>query len=124
MKRCAVLICGSLLLVSSLSLAAGPVDEQLKRIEQRAAKAVASTVEEYAKDGLDAAGINIAAAKAALAAGRDSEAQQQAEMAEARLNEAEARAAEKETVEKMAVRRAELKKSEALLERYRQGEVN
>jgi hypothetical protein len=124
MKQCTIMICGALLLASSLSLAAGPVEEQLKRIEQRAAKAAASTVGEYAKDGLDAVGTNIAAAKAALAAGRDSEAQQQTEMAEARLNAAEARAAEKEIAEKVAVRRAELKKSEALLERYRQGEVN
>lgn len=118
-----ILICGALLLAAATALAA-PAEQQLRLLEQRAAKAAESTVGEYAKEGLSAAGANIAAARAALAAGREREAVQQAELAEARLNAAEARAAEKEMVEKVAVRRSELKKAEAQLERYRQGEVN
>lgn len=123
MRLYAIIICWALLFSSSAVMAA-TAEEKLKKIEQRSAKAAESSVGEYAKEGLDAAGINIAAAKAALAAGREQEAFQQTELAEARLNAAEAKAAEKEMVEKVAVRRSELKKAEALLERYRQGEVN
>lgn len=114
----------TLLLLATGTAMAGTVEKQIKNAERLSAKAAESNVTEYAKEGLDAANISITAAKAALAAGMEQEARQQAELAEARLNAAEARAAEKEMVEKVAVRRSELKKAEALLERYRQGEVN
>jgi hypothetical protein len=123
MRHHAVVI-GTLLLLASGTAMAGTVEEQIKNVELHSAKAADSIVPEYAKDGLDAANISITAAKAALAAGMEQEARLQTELAEARLNAAEARAAEKEMVEKVAVRRSELKKAEALLERYRQGEVN
>lgn len=122
MRRNVVLICAALL--TATTALAAPVEEQIKQLEQRAAKAVDAGSVEYAKDRFDSARDSIAAAKAAVAVGRDTEALQQTELAEARLNAAEAKAAEKEMIEKVAVRRSELKKSEALLERYRQGEVN
>ncbi len=118
-----ILICAALLLAAGTTLAA-TAEEQITQLELRAAKAVESGLEEYAKDRFDTARAGLAAAKAATAIGRHKEALQQVELAEARLNAAEAKASEKEMLEKVAVRRSELKKSEALLERYRQGEVN
>lgn len=122
MRRYLILICGVLLF--SAPALASPVENQIKQLEQQVAKAAESGLAEYAKDRFDSARDSLAAAKAAAAIGRDREALQQAELAEARLNAAEAKAAEKEMIEKVAVRRSELKKTEAVLERYRQGEVN
>jgi hypothetical protein len=127
MKRIAILICGILVTISHFALAAaaaGSTEELLKKLELRITKAAESGLEEYAKDRFESARSGIAAAKAAVAIGKEREAQQQAELAEVSLNTAEAKASEKEALEKVALRRAELKKAEALLERYRQGEVN
>ena len=46
------------------------------------------------------------------------------ELAEIQLNAADAKGAEKELLEKVAIRRSELKKMEARLERFKQGEEN
>lgn len=127
MKKHLFLICSLLLMISSVALAATisrSVEDQLKQLEQRAAKASESTVGEYAKEGLDAAKLSLTAAKASAAAGKENEVLQKIELAEAQLNAAEAKAAEKEMIEKVALHRSELKKLESQLERYRQGEGN
>jgi hypothetical protein len=99
-------------------------EDQLKQIEQRAAKASDTITGEYAKEGLDSAKLSLAAAKTYAAAGREKETLQKLELVEAELDAADAKAAEKELIEKVAMHRSELKKLEAQLERYRQGEVN
>lgn len=127
MQRVAVLvnfalICFSLFTMSATVQAAA--DTQLSKLEQRAAKATSSTTGEYAKELLDAAKSSIADAKINIAAGKGKLAARQIEMAEIQLNAADVKAAEKELLEKVAVRRSELKKKEAQLERFRQGEEN
>jgi hypothetical protein len=127
MKRCAILTFGAVLIFSSALLAAAispSTEDQLKQLEQRAAKASDSAVGEYARDGLDAAKLSLAAAKTYAAAGREKETLQKVELAAAQLDAAGAKAAEKELIEKVALHRSEFKKLETQLERYRQGEVN
>jgi hypothetical protein len=99
-------------------------EDQLKKLEERAAKASDSIAGEYAKDGLDAAKQSLAAAKTHAATGREKETLQKIDLAEAQLDAADAKAAEKELIEKVAMHRSEFKKLEAQLERYRQGEGN
>lgn len=98
--------------------------EQVKLVEERAAVSTKGKVQEYARELLESAKASIAAAHAAIANGNEKEAQQKTELATLQLNAADVKAAEKELLEQVAVRRAELKKLEAQLERYRQGEVN
>lgn len=127
MQRSLILISMLILVSCNIALAATvsrSTEEQLKQLEQRAAKTAESNVAEYAKDMLDAATASITAAKAAVSVGKEKEALQKMELAEAQLKAADAKASEKEVVEKVALRRAELKKMEAQLERYRQGEAN
>lgn len=105
--------------------AAPPVpDSHLTQLEQRAAKGATSAAGEYAKPLLDAAAASIADAKISVAAGKEKLAARQIELAEIQLNAADAKGAEKEILEKVAVRRSELKKMEARLERFKQGEEN
>lgn len=99
-------------------------EAQLIQLEQRASKAATSAAGEYAKNLLDAAKASISDAKISVAAGKDKLASRQIELAEIQLNAADAKASEKEILEKVAVRRSELKKMEAQLERFRQGEEN
>ncbi len=127
MQRIAALTSITLLCFSSFALAADTptlFDAQLVQLEQRAAKAMTTAAGEYAKDLLDAAKSSISAAKISSAAGKEKVAARQIEMADVQLNAADAKAAEKELLEKVAVRRSELKKLEARLERFRQGEEN
>lgn len=127
MYRLALLFCITMLVFSSFSLAvAAPsaAESQLVLLEQRAGKAATSTTGEYAKTLLDAAKASISDAKISVAAGKEKLASRQIELAEIQLNAADAKAAEKELFEKVAVRRSELKKMEAQLERFRQGEEN
>lgn len=97
---------------------------KIAQLEERAAKATTTVVAEYAKDLLDAAKASIAEAKINSAADKSRLATLQLEMADIQLNAADAKAAEKELKEKVAVRRSELKKMEASLEKFRQGEEN
>lgn len=108
---------------SSFARAAAP-QEQLAQLEQRVAKAATSVAGEYAKPLLDAARASISEARIYFAAGKEKSAGQQMEMAAIQLNAADAKGAEKELLEKVAIRRSELKKMEARLERFRQGEEN
>lgn len=127
MRRYVLLMCLVLLVTSGAALAATvsrSTEDGLKQLEQRAAKTAESNVAEYAKELLDDATASVTAAKAAISAGREKEALQKMELAEAQLKAADAKAAAKEMVETVALRRSELKKMEAQLERYRQGEVN
>ncbi len=126
MKRVAV-ITYIALCYSNFALAASVTvtsEALLAQLEQRAQKAAASPTGEYAKDLLDAGKSSIADAKTSIAAGKEKMALRQLEMANIQLTAADAKAAEKELLEKVAVRRSELKKMEARLERYRQGEEN
>ncbi|MBI5484896.1 MAG: hypothetical protein HY888_10600 [Deltaproteobacteria bacterium] len=127
MRRYVFLTCAIVLAFSNAAFSATisrSTEDQLKQVEQRAAKAAESNVAEYAREWLDAATASITAAKANVAVGREKEALQKMELAETQLKAADAKASEKEVVEKVALRRAELKKMEAQLERYRQGEAN
>ena len=127
MQRMAVLVCFALICFWSPPLsipAQAAADTQLSKLEQRAVKAASSTTGEYAKDLLEGAKSSISDAKINIAAGKDKLAARQMEMAEIQLNAADAKAAEKELLEKVAIRRSELKKKEAQLERFRQGEEN
>jgi hypothetical protein len=115
------------MIFSSLALAetiSRSTEDQLKQIEQRAAKASESKVGEFAKDGVDAAKTSISAAKTLAVAGKEKETLLKIDLADSQLGAAEAKADEKETIEKLALNRAELKKLEVQLERYRQGEAN
>ena len=127
MKHCAFLICGLVLMFSCTAFAAvisKSAEDQMKQLDERAAKASESSVGEYARELLDVARLSLAAAKVTAAAGMEKETTQKIELAEAQLNAADAKAAEKELIEKLALHRSELKKAEAQLERYRQGEGN
>jgi len=99
-------------------------ETRLQQLEQRAAKGATTTAGEYANELLDAAKQCIAEARINFSAGKESVATRQLELATIQLNAADAKAAEKELLEKVAVRRSELKKLEARLERFRQGEDN
>jgi hypothetical protein len=120
MKRLVAVIGSALLCFSTLAQA--EPDVPLVQLEQRAAKAETSAAGEYAKNLLDTAKASISDAKISIAAGKEKLALRQTELAEIQLNAADAKAAEKELLEKVAVRRSELKKMEARLERFRQGE--
>jgi hypothetical protein len=125
MKCVTVVFCAALICHSSVTFAAPPApEEQLAQLEQRAAKASKTAAGEYAKQSLDAATASISSAKINFAAGKEKLAARLVEMAEIQLNAADAKGAEKELLEKVAVGRAELKKLEAKLERFRQGEEN
>lgn len=127
MKRLIVPVSIMLLFLSAYTVsAAAPSASEtlLVQLEQRAAKAETSTAGEYAKNLLDAARSSIAGAKISLAAGKDKLAALQIELAGQQLSAADARAAERELLERVAVKRSELKKVEARLERFRQGEEN
>jgi uncharacterized membrane protein YdfJ with MMPL/SSD domain len=126
MHRTSVFICFFLACVTSRANAAmpGAHETQMTQLEQRAAKASATSAGEYAKELLDAARASIADAKNSLAVGKDKVAVRQIELAEIQLNAADAKGAEKELLENVAVRRSELKKLEARLDRFRQGEDN
>ena len=127
MNFIAVVTISMLLSFSTLVMAAAAPnapESQLVQLEQRASKAATSPTGEYAKTLLDAATSSIADAKISIAAGKEKLAVRQIELAEIQLNAADAKAAEKELLEKVAVRRSELKKMEARLERFRQGEEN
>jgi hypothetical protein len=127
MQRLSVLTGIALICFSTLALAAAAPtapETQLLQLEQRAAKAATTAAGEYAKDLLDAAKSSISDAKISYAAGKEKLAPRQIEMADIQLNAADAKAAEKELLEKVAIRRSELKKIEARLERFRQGEEN
>lgn len=109
--------------VSVWSLELSPAAaEKLRRLEDRAAEAKLGKPGEYAKDSLSEAIQTISAAQAAASVGNSDLALQKAEMADLQLTLADARAAEMELVEQVAVQRVELKKLEAQLERYLQGE--
>jgi hypothetical protein len=126
MKRVAV-IAYIALCYSNFALAASvpaTPEAQVAQLEQKTLKSAASPTGEYAKDLLDAVKSTIAEAKTSLAAGKEKVAFRQLEIAAILLIEADAKAAERELLEKVAVRRSELKKMEARLERYRQGEEN
>lgn len=96
--------------------------EKLRRLEERAAALKSGKPGEYAKDPLKEAIQTLSAAQAAASVGNSDLALQKADMAELQLTLAEARAAEMELAEQVAVQRVELKKLEAQLERYLQGE--
>lgn len=96
--------------------------ERLRKLEERAAAQKAGKSAEYAKESLNNALATISAAQAAAAVGNSNLALQKAELADLQLSLAEAKAAEMELVEQVAVERVELKKLEAQLERYLQGE--
>lgn len=96
--------------------------EQVRQAEERLTKTATGKQQEFARELLDAARSSIAAATAAATTGNEREARQKSELASLQLNAADARAAERELLEQVAVRRSELKKLEAQLERYRQGE--
>lgn len=109
--------------VSAWSLEVSPATgEKLRRLEERAAQQKAGKPGEYAKDSLKEAMQTISAAQSAASVGNSDLALQKAETADLQLTLAEAKAAEMELVEQVAVQRVELKKLEAQLERYLQGE--
>lgn len=124
MPRIALPTIFTLICLSSFALAAGPTPAELKlgQLEQRAAKATATSAGEYAKSLLEAAKASITGAKVNFAAGKEKFAARQMELAEIQLNAADAKAVEMELLEKLAVRRSELKKTDARLEKFRQGE--
>jgi hypothetical protein len=126
MRQVAVFAGFILLYFTQFAVAATPAapDAQLILLEQRAAKAATSVAGEYAKSLLDAAKASIAEAKIYSAAGKEKLASRQVELADVLLNAADAKGSEKELLERVAVRRSELKKSEARLERFKQGEEN
>lgn len=107
------------------ALAAGPSGDIAARITAlggRIDTMAAGKPGEYAREMLELARTSAHAAQYAFTAGSDGTAQQKLELADMQLAVAEAKSAEKELSEETAVRRAELKKLEAQLERYLQGE--
>ncbi|MDD5285086.1 MAG: hypothetical protein PHD54_04455 [Desulfuromonadaceae bacterium] len=127
MKRYAFLTCGLILMFSypvSADTISRSTEDQLQQLDQRAEKASESRVGMYAKDLLDAAKLSLTAARANAATGKEKETLLKIELASAQLDSADAKAAEKESIEKLALHRSELRKFEAQLERYRQGEAN
>ena len=127
MRNVIISACMTLVCFSTFAPAAtvpGVPETRLQQLEQRAAKGATTTAGEYAKELLDASKQSIAEARINYSAGKESVATRQLELATILLNAADAKAAEKELLEKVAVRRSELKKLEARLERFRQGEDN
>lgn len=124
MPRIALSTLFTLICLSSFVFAAQPTasETKLSQLEQRAAKAATTSTGEYAKSLLEAAKGSINGAKVNFAAGKEKFAARQMELAEIQLNAADAKAAELELLEKLAVRRSELKKMDARLEKFRQGE--
>jgi hypothetical protein len=97
-------------------------EARLKQLEEKASEARSGKTSEYAADSLKEAIATISAAQAAAAVGNDKLSRQKIELATLQLTFAEAKGAERELLEQVAVRRVELKKLEAQLERYLQGE--
>ena len=127
MRRVAVLAGTALMCIVPLALAASvqaAPESQLTQLEQQTAKAAKTATGEYAKELLDAAKSSIADAKINIAAGKDKLAVKLIELADIQLSAADVKAVDKEQLEKVAVRRSELKKMEARLERFQQGEEN
>lgn len=124
MHRIALSTIFTLICFSSFAVAAAPTPSEIRlgQLEQRAAKSATTSAGEYAKNLLEAAKTSITAAKVNFAAGKEKIAGRQMELAEIQLNAADAKAAEMERLEKLAVRRSELKKLDARLEKFRQGE--
>lgn len=120
------LISAAILLLAAVSawgLDVSPATaEKLRRLEERSSAQKGGKTGEYARDALNEALQTISAAQAAAALGNSDLAMQKAEMADLQLTLADAKAAEMELVERVAVQRVELKKLEAQLERYLQGE--
>lgn len=115
------------MLWSNIALGAGvsrDTAERVRLLGEKAAAMAKGKSAEYAKDLLDAAQATVTAAQFATTAGNEKEALQKAELADLQLQVADAKGAEKDLSEQVAVRRSELKKLEAQLERYRQGEEN
>lgn len=109
--------------VSAWSLEVSPATaEKLRRLEERAAAQKIGKPGEYAKDSLNEAVQTISAAQAAASVGNSDLALQKAELADLQLTLADAKASEMELVEQVAVQRVEMKKLEAQLERFLQGE--
>jgi hypothetical protein len=100
----------------------GSTEARLKQLEEKAGEAKSGKISEYAADALKDAMAAISAAQAAAAVGNDKLSQQKIEQATLLLTIAEAKGAERELLEQVAVQRVELKKLEAQLERYLQGE--
>jgi hypothetical protein len=128
MHRTALLAAVLLGLASSPAMAASapasPQDAQINQLEQKIDKAATTPAGEYARDLLDAAKGSLNNARINFAANKEKLAARYLELAENQLNAAESKGLEKELLEKLAVRRAELKKLDARLERFRQGEEN
>lgn len=125
MGKLVILLAAVQLLLGGAAFAAdtsGDTAGRIKAAGERAAKMMSGKTGELARESIDAAQASILAAQTAFASGDDRRAAQKLELAEMQLTVAEATAAGKEVVEETALRRAELKKLEAQLERYLQGE--
>lgn len=126
MRRIMTMVYAALLLSAAVSAWGAEVSpataERVRRVEERAAAMKSGKPGEYARDSLNDALQTISAAQAAVAVGNSDLALQKAEMAELQLSLADAKSAEMELIEQVAVQRVELKKLEAMLERYLQGE--
>lgn len=125
MGRIVIMLAAVQFLVTGLVFAgenSGDTAARIKATSERAAKMAAGKTGELAREVLEASQTNILAAQSAFASGDDGLAAQKIEMAEMQLTVAEAKAAGKELAEETALRRAELKKLEAQLDRYLQGE--
>lgn len=116
----------ALCLLSATTAMAGEMsrdtNELIGRSSQRVEKLAASKVGEYAREYMEAAKVTLMMAQGAAASGNEKLVMQQLERLDLQLNVAEAKAGEKELTEEVALSRAELKKTEALLERYMQPE--
>jgi hypothetical protein len=97
-------------------------ETRLKQLDEKASEMKSGKASEYASDSLKEAVATISAAQAAAAVGNEKLALQKIEMATLQLTVAEAKGGERELLEQVAVQRVELKKLEAQLERYLQGE--
>jgi hypothetical protein len=120
---CMVLIVSMFATVARSDTGTYDPDPLLTRLDKMTAEAKAGKAAEYAPDALKEALSGIASAQAAVVAGGNQKlAEQKIEMASLLVTFAEAKAAERELLEKVAVQRVEIKKLEAQLERYLQGE--
>lgn len=127
MLKILVLFAGMLLFCCNIAMAdvvSAATGNRIRLLAEKAAKMASEKPGEYAKEIMTAAQADISAAQIALAAGNEKKTLQMEEHAELQLALAAVKAMEKEQQELTAVRRAELKKLEAQLERYRQGEDN
>ncbi len=97
-------------------------ETRLKQLDEKASEIRSGKTSEYAMNALNEAIATISAAQAAASVGNEKLALQKIETATILLTIAEAKGAERELLEQVAVQRVELKKLEAQLERYLQGE--